>query len=468
MPNNRAGRIVRCPKCKSPIRLPSVAKNELASGQPVHCQARIVRPRNSEQDEIATAAALNSSCDEQEPSGQDQLISTDPKSAGVTPRLPVPEVLKPVERKKFAPQWTPRSAEEDSDQEPLAATADAPPSAASPTAESSSGAKVDRVNQDLDAAANSATPQAHQADPMLGPILDHESDIESPEDWIDGEGIQIVIRDLPAPKSLRSIKSKTDAAGESASISEVGSKEVKPTRDQPAAKARIPKQRAIDRVSLPKPKPKIASLGEEPVMAGLTSGSQVPVSSSPLLINLQPAAGKFDGPLTAQDWQARLEKSNSDRKIMARFFALCLCVVAIVNMVPAFYHWYSWTLLTDSLPLPRWIYILIFVGAVHLIYAIFLAQVPDWSAMRAVALAMLAVAFVFGFVSTGLLVGGGQGNLTGFLGIPFALNRQACIWCVAMLCLATLMSYWGGKESSNWQRAEHLLSEILSTPAVQT
>jgi hypothetical protein len=81
--------------------------------------------------------------------------------------------------------------------------------------------------------------------------------------------------------------------------------------------------------------------------------------------------------------------------------------------------------------------------------------------MRAVALAMLFMAFIFGIVSTGLLVGG-QGNLSGFLGIPYALNRQASIWCVAMLCLATLMAYWGGKESANWQRAEQLLKGILA------
>ena len=162
------------------------------------------------------------------------------------------------------------------------------------------------------------------------------------------------------------------------------------------------------------------------------------------------------------NWKERLENANLDRKVLARFFALCLCFVAIVNMVPALYQWYQWTQLTESMPLPRWIYILVFVGAIHFVYAIFLFQINDWSAMRAVSLAMLVVAFVFGCISTGLLIGNGQGNLTTFLGLPFALNRQACIWCVAMLCLATLMSFWGGKESANWQRAEQLLRDIVA------
>ena len=122
--------------------------------------------------------------------------------------------------------------------------------------------------------------------------------------------------------------------------------------------------------------------------------SQTPV------INLSASANETPVVEEDKDWGARLKNANSDRQILARFFALVLCLVAIVNMVPAIYHWYHWLQLAESMALPRWIYIQIFVGAIHLVYAVFLAQIPDWSAMRAVSVAMLAVAFVFGFVST--------------------------------------------------------------------
>lgn len=162
-----------------------------------------------------------------------------------------------------------------------------------------------------------------------------------------------------------------------------------------------------------------------------------------------------------KDWEERLRVANQDRKLFARFFAICLCLVAVLNVIPASLQWYHWTQLSDSAPLPRWIYIQMFIGAIYLLYAFFLVQIPDWSALRAVSVAMLLMAFVFGIISTGLLVGG-HGTFSGFLGIPFALNREACIWCVAMLCVATLMSFWGGKESANWQRAEQLLQNILT------
>ena len=81
---------------------------------------------------------------------------------------------------------------------------------------------------------------------------------------------------------------------------------------------------------------------------------------------------------------------------------------------------------------------------------------------------MLVVAFVFGLLSTGLLVGGGQGAFANFLGLSFVIVKRAAIWCVAMLILATLMSYLGGRESANWQRAEQLLEEILTGNQPQT
>ena len=361
MPINRAGRVVRCPKCKSPIKIPEIPESALASGKPIPCHARIVRLRESEQVESANEIVADQSSDELDNIGpaafSQTLVESNTEERIQPSRLPVPEVLKPLAKSGAV------AAEE-----ALSSTADL---------------------------------QKNQPN-------------------------------LPKPQ-------------------------IKPQA----------KYRAIDRVELPKPgtrTPVLESRGGVPSPDPMPDRSP---SATPLLIDLGIGAGELSGRRSEKDWKDRLEKANADRNVLARFFALCLCIVSIVNMVPAFYHWYQWTQLVETMALPRWIYILIFVGAIHFVYAIFLAQISDWSALRAVSVAMLAIAFVFGFVSTGLLVGGGQGNLSSFLGISFTMNRQACIWCVAMLCLATLMSYWAGRESSNWQRAEHLLREILSTSTGQ-
>lgn len=160
--------------------------------------------------------------------------------------------------------------------------------------------------------------------------------------------------------------------------------------------------------------------------------------------------------------QQRVKASSADRKVLLKFFAACLGIVALVNLGPAVYHWIEWSQIIDSPALPRWIYLQAFVAVIHVVYAIYLLQIPDWSALKAVSVAMLVVAFVFGLVSTGLVAGGGQGAVAGFLELPHVLVYQASIWCVAMLLLSTLMCYMGGREALNWQRTEQLLREIVS------
>lgn len=49
LPTNRAGKMVRCPRCKSIIRIPLVSASELASGKPIPVQAEAVRQDTRDQ-----------------------------------------------------------------------------------------------------------------------------------------------------------------------------------------------------------------------------------------------------------------------------------------------------------------------------------------------------------------------------------------------------------------------------------
>lgn len=177
-------------------------------------------------------------------------------------------------------------------------------------------------------------------------------------------------------------------------------------------------------------------------------------------IDLIKVDSDFQAPAPQKSWQEKLQNANAERMILGRIFAFCLCIVALINAFPAMYQWIAWLGHPEIQPLPRWTYLQIFLGAIYFVYAIFLAQIPDWSAMRSVSAFLLVSAFLFGTISTSLLLGGGSGVVSEFFGIPFSMNRRACIWCVAMLCLATLMSYWAGKESWHWQKADALLKEF--------
>lgn len=158
-----------------------------------------------------------------------------------------------------------------------------------------------------------------------------------------------------------------------------------------------------------------------------------------------------------EQWESRFQKSHDDRVVLARFLAACLVVIAVVNVVPAAIYWYRWSEAEIASALPRWVYLQVFASLLHLVYAVFLVQISDWASLRAVSWAMLAVAMAFGLLSTGLIVGDGSGFVPEFLELQGPLVKRAGFWCVAMLCVATLASYLGGRESARWQRAEELL-----------
>jgi hypothetical protein len=161
-----------------------------------------------------------------------------------------------------------------------------------------------------------------------------------------------------------------------------------------------------------------------------------------------------------QKWEMRFRKSHDDRVVLTRFLAGCICAVAVVNVLPAVAYWYNWDDIDSVAPMPRWIYLQVFAALLHMVYAVFLIQVADWSSLKAVSWSMLAIAMAFGLLSTGLIVGDGSGFVPRFLELEGTMVRRAGLWCVAMLCVATLASYLGGRESSRWQRAETLLFEV--------
>jgi hypothetical protein len=164
-------------------------------------------------------------------------------------------------------------------------------------------------------------------------------------------------------------------------------------------------------------------------------------------------------------WRQRLQEANSNRVMLTKALAALVFVVGIINAGPAIFHWYqSWSA-TTSVSIPRWIYLQIFVAALHGLYAIFIFQVSDWSSLRAVSVAMLVFAFGFGIVSTALLIEGGHGTVSNFFSLSHLMVGKATIWSISMLCLATLVAYVSGKEANDWKRAEQLLVEILSKSA---
>lgn len=180
-------------------------------------------------------------------------------------------------------------------------------------------------------------------------------------------------------------------------------------------------------------------------------------------ITLAPTAKvQIDRRSETEHSQGRIERARQDRILLSRIAAVFIILVGLINLVPAMFHWYQWSQDPLAVQLPRWIYFLVFIAAIHFLYALFVLQIPDWSALRSVSVVMLIEAAVCGFVSVGILLGGVNSPTVSYLGLQYSMLNSASIWCVAMLLLAIVTCYLTAKESFNWQQIDRLLQQAES------
>ena len=173
-------------------------------------------------------------------------------------------------------------------------------------------------------------------------------------------------------------------------------------------------------------------------------------------INIQP-----DNP-HAQLHKTPAEKAaqvHRDRVLLTRLFAVMVLLTGGFSIIPPAMFWNRWIQQLDPAAIPRWVIWQTFVAGLCVVYAVFLLQIADWSALKAVSVVMLILAMAYGLISVSLLLGGGNGPIARTFNIEGATLNQATKWSAAMLCVTTLISYLGGREASKWQRTAQLLAK---------
>lgn len=175
----------------------------------------------------------------------------------------------------------------------------------------------------------------------------------------------------------------------------------------------------------------------------------------------------FDRALSVLDFRTnrlteRASRARSDRVLMSWYFGFLLLLIAGINLTPAIYNWYSWSMESRDSDLPRWTYLQIFIASLHVIYAILVFQVSDWSTLKAVSAVLLVVAAIFGFISVSLTIAGENAAVAVFLGLTPPLIKNAMIWCTAMLLTAVVASYLSGREAFYWQRVDRIFQHLVS------
>ena len=161
-------------------------------------------------------------------------------------------------------------------------------------------------------------------------------------------------------------------------------------------------------------------------------------------------------------WRHRHRDYLQDRRNVCRVIGIAMWVIAVVNVIPPYVHWREWLGDWAAAPLPRWIFLQVFVSGWIAMYAVFVWQVCHWTALRATVVAMGLVSIAWAVVAAGLKFGAPRTGWAAWLQLPVSHVERGSLWCLAMLCLCLIAVYLCGRESQRWRKVETLLQRVVA------
>ena len=157
------------------------------------------------------------------------------------------------------------------------------------------------------------------------------------------------------------------------------------------------------------------------------------------------------------DWEDESggEPSEDEYRFLSQFFAICIGILGTVLIIPSLLAWGGWSALPVQPLGSRWIFIMIFIGGLHWVYAIYLFQIQERAALLAVALFLLAVACVQAVFTAGTWLDGGLGPISRYLQLPPGETAMVTFWCFLHLTIAVVLCYLCGRQAFRWQHKSH-------------
>ena len=144
-----------------------------------------------------------------------------------------------------------------------------------------------------------------------------------------------------------------------------------------------------------------------------------------------------------------------DRRTIAtvRQLAAAVAFVALFGASPAFLEIMPAVQRGALGTAAHWAFLLLFVGALQCAYSAYLAQLPDWGTLWVVTLVTLAVAMTYAMFFGLTLFASDQSQLIQLLDLGDHLrDGKARLWCMCMLILTSLLTYFCGRVCVRWHR----------------
>ena len=158
-------------------------------------------------------------------------------------------------------------------------------------------------------------------------------------------------------------------------------------------------------------------------------------------------------------------RADRGRRQTVIYMACWLIVIAVTSLVPAGLELSARSKLDIWPGVPLWIYILILFAGIQVAYSVYLIQLPDWSTIWVVSVVTLIQAMIYAMLLGISLLATIQSPLLQSLELTNRLRGGSIgLWCVVMVCLYCLFSYFGGRFGLSWRNTRAKMLRGLEPP----
>lgn len=145
---------------------------------------------------------------------------------------------------------------------------------------------------------------------------------------------------------------------------------------------------------------------------------------------------------------------DQEKLAAAYVLAMLVSLLGMFSMAPAVYDVARYLSHTEGDFVGRWAFLLFFLGMIHLAYAVYLTQLPDWSSAWVLTSVVLGQGAFYAMLLTAAYLARGGSQLVQALDLgQYIDNGQAIAWCFIMLCLTGVVAYFCGRVSIRWRRS---------------
>lgn len=132
--------------------------------------------------------------------------------------------------------------------------------------------------------------------------------------------------------------------------------------------------------------------------------------------------------------------------------------VALFSLAPAVWEIIDYLSAPDDLGIQRWAFLILMLGGVQIGYAVYVAQLPDWTTAWMASLFALLLAGGYGMLLGVAVMSKEESSLIQSLELTDKLiDHKAAFWSIAMISTTSLIAWYAGHLSAGWHRKELIL-----------